>query len=542
MKKLFFCFFFLSSFIIYFPQQNNIPFSKESYKKHIEFLGSDLLEGRGTGTTGSNLSAKYLALEFSKLNLQPIGVDNTYYQYVPMHGSIPTNESELKIFYNEKEIQYKLMDDYVLLKSGEQTFIPNPLPLVFVGYGIIAPEYDYNDYQNIDVENKVVVFIDGEPVSNNKDFFDAENPTIYSSVDAKQRIALSRGAKGSILIPGLNSEKEWQKYINDFSFEDVTLAYTITSNLSIIINPENFQNIFQGTDYSIENIYDLDKKGEMRSFPLKTKLSFKGKFQERDFIDANIIGMLEGSDSKLKDSYVIVSAHYDHLGIGKPINGDSIYNGVFDNAMGVSALFELARVFSQSELKPKRTIIFLLVTGEEKGLLGSTYYIDNPIKPLYKTIANINIDGIAAFAKFKSVVGVGAEYSSLKNILKQTTDEMNLSLTDIPPIFMQSESYSKSDQWAFANAGIPSILIMEGNDYENISKEEGLKKFIYFSENIYHTPFDDLSLEINYDAVIQHLNVLYNFIIKIANSEIEPEWNKGSPFINVRLRSKAEKK
>ncbi|GAB6282535.1 MAG: M20/M25/M40 family metallo-hydrolase [Ignavibacterium sp.] len=542
MKKLFFCFFFLSSICIYFPQQNNISFSKDFYKKHIEFLGSDLLEGRGTGTTGSNLSAKYLALEFSKLNLQPIGADNTYYQYVPMHGSIPTNESELKIFYNEKEIHFKFMDDYVLLKSGEQTFIPNPLLLVFVGYGIIAPEYDYNDYQNIDVENKVVVFIDGEPNSEDKDFFNGENQTIYSSIEAKQRIALSRGAKGSILIPNIKSENEWQKYINDFSFEDVTLAYTITSNLSIIINPKNFQNIFNGTDYSIDKIYDLDKKGEMKSFSLKTKLSFKGKFQERDFIDANIIGMLEGSDTKLKDRYVIVSSHYDHLGIGKPLNGDSIYNGVFDNAMGVSALLELARIFSQSEIKPKRTIIFLLVTGEEKGLLGSTFYIDNPIKPLYKTIANINIDGIAAFDRFKSVVGVGAEYSSLKIFLKQTADEMNLHLTDIPPIFLQSESYTKSDQWAFARAGIPSTLIMEGNDYENISKDEGIKKFIYFSKDVYHTPFDDLSQEINYDAVIQHLNVLFNFIIKIANSEIEPEWNKGSPFINARLRSKAEKK
>ncbi len=542
MIKLFFCFFSLCSICIYFPQQSNIFFSKDSYKKHLEFLGSDLFEGRGTGTTGSNLSAKYLALEFSKLNLHPIGNDNTYYQYIPMHGSFPLPESEMKIVYKDKETPLKLNDDYLLLKSGEQTFNPNPLQLVFVGYGIIAPEFDYNDYQNIDIENKIVVFIDGEPNSINKDFFDGENPTVYSSIEAKQRIALSRGAKGSILIPNINSEDEWQKYINDFSFEDVTLAYTITSNLSVIINPKIIPNIFQGTDYTLKKIYELHQKNEMKSFPLMIKLSFRGKFQERDFIDANIVAMLEGSDSKLKDSYVIISAHYDHLGIGNPINGDSIYNGVFDNAMGVSALLELAKVFSQLEIKPKRSIIFLLVTGEEKGLLGSTYYTDNPLKPLYKTIANINIDGIAAFDNFRSIVGIGSENSSLKKFLEQTTKEMNLNITEIPLFFMTSEAYTKSDQWSFANAGVPSILIMEGIDYENISKEEGLKKFIYFSKNIYHTPFDDLTQEINYDAVIQHFNVLYNFITKIANSEIEPEWNKGSPFINARLRSKAEKK
>ncbi|HSP88811.1 MAG TPA: M28 family peptidase, partial [Ignavibacteriaceae bacterium] len=247
------------------------------------------------------------------------------------------------------------------------------------------------------------------------------------------------------------------------------------------------------------------------------------------------------NDPELKDSYIIISAHYDHLGIGNPVDGDSVYNGVFDNAAGVSALLEIARIFS-SEKKTKRSIIFLLLTGEEKGLLGSIYYTDNPIVPLYKTAANINIDGVALFDNFKSIIGVGSEYSTLENILNNATDENKVSITEIPEGFKNYEAFSRSDQIVFANAGIPSILVMEAPDYINISKEEGLKKFIQYSENIYHTPFDDLNQYMNLDAAIQHIKIIYDLCYMISISDEEPEWKNNSPYINARLRSIAEKR
>ena len=518
--------------------------SSQSFRRHLEFLGSDLFEGRGTGTNGGNLAARYLALEFDKLNLKPIGQNNTYYQYIPMHGSIPTKESELVIYSNDRQKKLELWADYVLYKTGEQTFTPSPVELVFAGYGIVAPEFDYNDYQSIDVEGKVVVILDGEPVSDNKGFFDAKSPTIYSYASAKQRLAFARGARGSIIIPNKDEDElfNWDAVRREYSFEDVNLAYTISSSLSILIDPSAAEALFSNNDFNIEDIYQWHKDGSMRSMKLNNKITFKGEFKRRDFVASNVVGMIEGTDEKLKDSYLIVSAHYDHLGIGEPQEGDSIYNGVFDNAAGTAAVLELSNAFSTGGDKIKRSIIFLLVTGEEKGLLGSTYYTDHPIKPLYKTVANINIDGVASFDNFKSIIAIGAEFSTLEGHIEKSAETMDLSIVQMPPQFIDSEAFNRSDQIAFANAGIPSVLILDAPDYENLTKEEAINKFIYYNQNVYHTPFDDLSLPINYDAVIQHLELLYRTIYSVANSNKEPQWKSGAPFINARLRTKAERK
>ena len=183
------------------------------------------------------------------------------------------------------------------------------------------------------------------------------------------------------------------------------------------------------------------------SFPLKTELTFRGEYTQRDFLSQNIAGMIEGSDEDLKDTYLIISAHYDHLGIGPDINGDSVYNGALDNAIGVSVLLELAKSFAEYLIYlPKRSIIFLALTGEEKGLLGSAYYTDNPLVPLYKTVANINIDGIAFFRDFKSVVGIGSEYSTLSTFLIETAQEFNMTVENVPPEFNAVEAFNQSDQ------------------------------------------------------------------------------------------------
>lgn len=215
----------------------DITISAESIKKHTEVLSSDNFEGRGTGTAGGNLAAKYIASEFTEYGLKTIGQENSFYQNIPMHGSFPLKSSELKIYSDESAFNLELEKDYLLFKSGQQTFTPVPLPLVFVGYGIVAPEYDYNDYQSVDVEGKIVVFIDGEPVSDDPDFFNGEAPTIYNYPLVKQRIALSRGASGSILIPDIEN-KSWKMLVNEFAFEDVNLAYSASNNLSLIYNPD----------------------------------------------------------------------------------------------------------------------------------------------------------------------------------------------------------------------------------------------------------------------------------------------------------------
>ncbi|MDZ7764111.1 MAG: M20/M25/M40 family metallo-hydrolase [Melioribacteraceae bacterium] len=544
--------FFLAINNIFGLVQTNLQFNHEGkteeLKKHLNILGSDLFEGRGTGTEGGRLAAEYLSEEFAELGLSPLGSNGTFHQYIPMHGSYPKDESELILCNDDNNSNnansLKLFEEYILLTGGDQTFTPTPLPLVFCGYGIIAPEFDYNDYQSVDVEGKIVVVLEGEPNSTDNNYFEAELPTIYSNAEAKKRLAISRGAAGIIIIPTLFYDPlfSWEQVIKNYSFESVSLAYSATSILSILFNPKYADLLFVNSSYSFDDVIDLHHSNSMSSFPLKRKLSFKGEFLQRDFVASNIIGLIEGKDDQLKDSYIVVSAHYDHLGIGPAVEADSIYNGVMDNAIGVAALLEIASSFNAGKIKPKRSIIFALFTGEEKGLLGSRYYVDHPPVPLYKTIANVNIDGIAVFDKFKSIVGIGAEFSTLSDFLKQTAAQNDLVISEIPNIFMSSEAFISSDQISFANVGVPSILIYEGLDYENLTKEEGIAQFIDYNNNYYHTPKDDLSFDINYEAAIQHVKILQDFILNLANSCEAPEWYENSPFINERLRSIAEKR
>jgi hypothetical protein len=518
--------------------------SEQALQKHIKFLGSDLLEGRGTGTRGGEIAARYIAGELTKLGLKPIEDDNSYFQFILMHGSRPLPSSELQIVSQGKTHQLAIGKDYLLYHSGAQTFVPKPAPLVFVGYGISAPEFDYNDYQALNVEGKIVVFLSGEPASSDHSYFDGSAPTIYSIPEAKQRHAIARGAVGSIMIPTPRDQqgRDWQYWANEFAFEDITLFYSVTGNLNVVMNPAMAQILFEDATYSLRQVFEMDETNNLRSFSLPVAASFQGHFQQRDFLAANVIGLWEGKDPELKYSYLLVSAHYDHLGIGPAVKGDSIYNGVFDNAAGVAAVLEMVGAFTALPERPKRSIIFLFVTGEEKGLLGSTYYVDHPAVSLYKTIANVNVDGLAMFDTFDDVVGVGAELSTLSEYLQQVAQELGLRVSSVPTPFSSSAAFTRSDQIAFARAGVPSLLVMEGSSYRHLSSEEGLKRMIEWGQRYYHTPFDDLDQLINFEAALQHCQMLFAFCHTLVNSDTAPQWKSGTPYINARLSSIAEKR
>lgn len=528
-----------------FPHPQNDPsgsggasiITADSIEQHTRALGHDSLQGRATGSPGERKAAEYLARRLSFSGLKPLGDQHSYFQAIPMHGSIPTAECELRLFSRQAisrvtVYDFELGEEYLLYRTGAQTFIPTPVPLVFVGYGIIAPEFDYNDYQSLNVEGKIVVFLSGEPGSANPEYFGGGNLTIYSSPEAKQRLAVSRGALGSILIPAPEEQREgyWARMQKEFSFEDVQLAYGTAGNLSVLIKPDAARKLFQHAPHSLEEVWKMHRRQGVHSFPLEAALSFKGEFIQREFIAYNVLAGLEGRDPQLKDSYLILTAHYDHLGVGPVVEGDSIYNGVFDNAAGVAALLEIARAFAALPQPPKRSLIFLFVTGEEKGLLGSQYYLDHPAVPLSKTIANLNIDGLAMFENFSSIVGIGAELSTLGNTLEQVAGKAGLRISAIPPEFAATESFARSDQVAFAGAGIPSILVMDGIDYPGASREEGLKRLITWNETVYHTPFDDLSQPMNFAAAEQHARFLFEFIHALAEDDSEPEWHPGAPY------------
>ena len=519
--------------------------SAASIEKHTRFLGSDLLEGRATGSTGGKTAASYIKNELSRMGVKPGADGERFHQPILMHGNTPLPESQFRIYSKGNLLlDLELGNDYLLFKSGAQTYVPRPVPVVFVGYGIIAPEYDYNDYQSVDVEGKIVAYLSGEPISEDPAYFDGTSPTIYSLPDSKQRWAISRGAVGSILIPDVPKRvmAQWAKLSREFLFEDVTLAYSVTGHLSVMIHPAVENVLFQNAPKTLQAILQSGREDEIASFPLSVEVSFKGEFIERDFFSSNIIGLVEGSHRKLKQTYLLVSAHYDHLGVGPTVDGDSIYNGVFDNAVGVAAALEIARAVTKLPEPPDRSILFLFLTGEEKGLLGSRYYLDHPVVPLYKSITNVNIDGLAMFDNFSDLVGIGAELSSLADYLKKTAERLQLSVSPFPAEFAQTETFARSDQIAFAQAGIPAILVMPGLDWKNTDRESALTEILKWNANIYHSPFDDLNQPMNLSAAEQHTQFLFAFCYQIANSKKTPQWNSEVPYKIIRLQTQAEKR
>lgn len=522
---------------------SSLPFfSKDSLKTRMAYLSSDALEGRATGSQGEKVAATYIAGHLKKCDITPLGANGTYFQKIPMHASKPTPASKLTLYSSTETTKFLLGKDYLLYKSGAQTFIPNPVEIVFVGYGIVAPEYDYNDYHSIDVSGKVVAFLSGEPESDDPAFFHGSDYTIYSLPESKERTAISRGALGSIMIFNSRDAQsvQWKKWQRDFSFENVSLAYDVTSHLFLVMNSLAARHLFSETDFSLDNIWQMEKSHRLHSFALRQKISFQGKFEERNFISRNVIGSLPGTKVKPDDRYLILSAHYDHLGIGPPLDGDSIYNGTFDNAAGTAALLEFVRVFRKIDANFPTSIIFLFLTGEEKGALGSIYYVDHPAEPLHKTIADINVDGLAMFDVFQDVVGVGSEYSTLGEALKEVATQMGLSLSPIPPQFQQEESFARSDQISFAKAGIPAILIMDGLNYQHFSQHEALTKNINWFNTIYHTPFDDMNQPMNLNAAIQHLQVIFSFSYFLASHPEVPRWYPGVKYQYYRQKTISE--
>jgi hypothetical protein len=516
--------------------------SIDSLKKHLMILSEDSLKGRGTGSEGALLTANYIAGKLTKYNLIPAGTDNSFFQQIQLRGVTVNQNSEFRITHSGNTEELKMEKDFLVYSSAVDPYFPTELPLVFAGYGIIAPEFDYNDYQFIDIENKIAVILLGEPYSEDASYFDGLSTTLYSSIETKQRLALSRGAKGIIFIPNWfdNEFKEWDYYVRQYSFEEVYPAYLRSAIFSVFINPLKVAKLFAGNPVTYEEILHMEKTGAMKSFTLEGTVKFNIKAKTRYFTSPNVIAIKEGNDPGLKNSYIILSAHYDHLGIGKAVNGDSVYNGFIDNASGVSALLEIARCLST--LKTKRSVLFLFTTAEEKGLLGSSYYCDHPVFPLYKTIANINIDGLAFQGDFKNIIPLGAEYSTLNEMIDLALKEFRISKTSKSEIVNRQESFSSSDQFSFAKAGIPSVIIVEDINSPGANDEVLSEKMNRWMKEVYHSPFDNKNQFVDFEAMLKHTEIIFSFCKYLADSEEEPAWNEATPFYSVQLRNKAEKK
>jgi hypothetical protein len=515
--------------------------STAALRGHVFFLGDDALQGRAPGTPGAAEAARYISGELEGAGLKPLGRGGGWLQDVPLHGTSPVeDDTELVLTVGGASTPLHLGDDYLLFTGGVQTLIPREVPLVFAGYGIVAPEFDYNDYQGLDVAGKVVIVLTGEPESSDPDYFGGSEPTVYSTAEAKQRTALSRGARGSLLIPSsLEPPRRWEDLQQDFAFEHLSLPYSLPRHLSAWIHPRRAPLLFQGVPWDLEAVHRMEASHTLRSFPLAARVRFRGEFRERDFFCSNVAGLLPGGDPALRDTYVLVSAHYDHLGVGPPRNGDVVYNGVIDNAIGVAGVLEMARVLAARPRPPARSIVFLFPTAEEEGLLGSLYYLDHPLVPVHRTVANLNVDGLAHVDTFADVVGIGAEQSTLGEALARVAARRGLEVSEMPPM-ARADAFTFSDQAAFAEVGVPALLVNEGLRWSHHTPREALELFAEWGRTRYHQPSDDLGQTLDFEATRQHVEVLVDLVLEIANDPEPPRWNPGQPGALAQLRTRAE--
>jgi Zn-dependent M28 family amino/carboxypeptidase len=499
---------------------------------HMQYLGSDSLRGRAPGTAGGAAAAAYIAARLAAFGVEPAGSDGSWYQQVPMHGGTPLPGTRLRIEVGRSgsasrgtnEITLRLGEDYV----------------VFVGYGIVAPEYDYDDYRAVEVREAVVAYLEGEPESSDPSFFAGDRRTVHAFAETKRREALARGVRGSILLHPPADAVAWSDLQRDYGFEHRTLAYDISRNLTLVLNATAGASLFHGADHSLDEVGAMKAAGTVRSFPLATRLSFRGRFRERDFTAPNVAGVVRGSDPLLRDEWVLLSAHYDGLGVGPPVRGDSIYNGVVDNASGTAALLEIARAFAAEPSRLRRSVILLFTTGEESGLLGALYYCDHPLVPLHRTVADLNLDGLAFLDLFDDVVPVGSEEMDLGGLLGAVAVGQGLNVSRIPALFSLPDEFLRGDHYAFAVQGVPSFLVQEGISYRHLDPVDAAQRLLAWGRETYHSPFDDLSQPIRLEASCQHLALLAALAESLACTSEPPQWRPGSPFAGARLRARAE--
>ena len=514
-------------------QQAMASISKAELRAHMAFLADDLLEGRGPGTRGHELAARYVAAQFEALGLDPAGDKGTYYQRVPFREiTVQPEQCSMTITRGATTEQLKWGDDF--LTRGHELYPDTNFdaPLAFVGYGVVAPEQHYDDYAGIDVRGKVVVMLAGAPAS-----FPTEERAHWANGVQKSRAASERGATGIIQIftPVSETQLPWARVIigarlpqlrwlgpdglpND-AFPQLKASATLSTAAA--------QRLFQGAPQSWQQVWQAAEVGKLKAFDLPVRAKLHAVSRHRQISSPNVLAVLRGSDPALRNEYVVFSAHTDHLGIGTPINGDSIYNGAADDASGVTALIEMARLFAQMPKRPARSILFAAVTAEEKGLLGADYLAHFPTVPRDALVADFNFDGASVFYTFRDVYALGGDHTSLGTVVAKSAAALGLEYTTDP--MPEQVSFVRADHYAFAKQGIPSVTVNEGLKAKD-PNVDGRKFVENWIATRYHSPSDDMQQPLNFDATVQFMQINFLAGYEVANAASRPTWNAGDFF------------
>jgi len=520
-------------------------FSADSLKKNIAVLASDTLLGRMPFTEGETRTIRYLEKEFNSLGLEP-GNGTSYLQDVPMVNILATAAPSMKVQAASGNFNLKAYDDYVIWTDKTDSAISlTENELVFAGFGVVAPEYKWNDYEGLDVKGKVVMVMVNDPGFwiGDTSLFKGNEMTYYGRWTYKFEEAARQGAKGCLIIH--NTKAASYPFIvqqNGFNTSRLQLDNRDkdVKNCDAIgwINEQSANRLFKAAGMDSTLLTKANQRG-FRGMPLNLKVSTTMKVQSTYSKSHNVVAKLTGS--KRPEEVIIYSAHWDHFGIGKPDEtGDSIYNGAFDNATGTAGLLELARVFKSLKNKPERTIVFLAVTAEEQGLWGSAYYSQNPIYPVTKTVANINMDGLNPYDSTKDIITIGKGQSELEDYLKTAAEKRGRMLAyETHP---EAGYYYRSDHFNFAKVGIPALYTERGVDVPGKGSEYGEKLEEEYRTKHYHRPSDE------FDAAtwtlaggLEDLKLMFEVGKRLAFETRFVEWKKGSEFRQIRDKSMINK-
>lgn len=492
---------------------------------HIQVLADDKMEGRNTGSVGHRKAAQFVAGEFERAGLKAAGTSG-YIQFVKLRSTeIVESACTLEVIHDGKATPLKLGDDATLgVRPGLAERIE--APAVFVGYGLVIPEHKHDDFAGIDVKGKIVVYLTGGP----KEIPSAMRAH-YSFRSERWKAMVEAGAIGLIEVPNPKSmDIPWERstlarFNATMSFVDPKLEEIQGMKFNARMNPAFADKIFANSGHKFAEILALADAGKpLPKFPLNVSLRAKTQYKNSEVESQNVAAILPGSDPKLRDEYVVFTAHLDHVGVGQPINGDKIYNGAMDDASGVATLIEIATLLKEQPAKWKRSALFVAVTGEEKGMLGSRYYSIHPTVPAKAIVADINIDMYLPLfpLKFLEVQGLGE--STLGADIREVCKKAGISVqADKEP---DRNLFIRSDQYSFIRQGVPSLAFKFG--YEDKSPEEKIAKD--WLKNRYHAPSDDLNQPVDKTAAAQFNRILLELGERVANAATRPQWNADSFF------------
>jgi hypothetical protein len=501
----------------------------DAIRAHVQFLADDLLEGRAAGSRGFDTGAAYVVAQFRALGLKPAGEGDSYLQAVPLlEATAVLPGSSAQLVREDGTVKFSYGNDYL---PGADYFAANSTltaPVVFAGFGIEAPELNYNDLDKLDLNGRIAVVFDGAPAR-----FAHNERAYYSSDIGKYATLVRHGAIGVVTIDTREGEASfpWDQRVSASwspqmrwlgadgqpvdAFPELKARFRFSQSAAA--------RLFEGGSTDFGKALDAAEAGTPQGFDLPGSMTLSATTGLRRTQSANVIGILEGADPVLKREQIVISAHLDHLGRGAPVNGDSIYNGAHDNALGLGILLEAARSLVESGVRPKRSIVFAAVTAEERGELGSDYFARHPTVARSRIVANLNIDMPLLMGPMLDFVALGAEHSTLGPVARRAAGAEGYALS--PDNMPEEVNFIRSDQFSFVRQGIPSLYVIGG--YKSRFRDTDVDALVReYLKNHYHQPSDDLSLPLHYPTAAAYTRMHVRMMMELGEAQDRPRWNR----------------